>query len=190
MIAHVLERIMRSLEWPLVYKQALLKAILKDLNEETFRPISLLPCLSKVHESFIANLLKEDVRKRQILSDAQFGGRPNSSTEDVVMHTILDVSKSIDQGQHVLILYINIAKAFDRIDHSVMMEVLKDYKVPSKLTQLIDSYLKERSYFIKSAGGVFKPIKSEHGGPQVSVLLPLLWSLHINPLVDASHCSD
>ena len=70
LIAKLLAQIMKSKEWPNVYKQALIKAIPKDKNEESFRPISLLPCLSKVHESYIANLLKEEIEKRHIISNA------------------------------------------------------------------------------------------------------------------------
>ena len=186
-MAQTLGDIMESEDWPSIYKQALLKAIPKGDNECDYRPISLLPCLSKVHESYIAKLLKEDLGSRDIISDAQFGGRRNSSTEDVVSHNILDICHCLDHGEHVIVLYLDISKAFDRIYHPVLLEILRNYKFDERLIGLVDSYLKGRSYYIKSSGLVGESIEPDHGGPQGSVLLPLLWILYINPLVDTAH---
>ena len=123
-------------------------------SEINFRSISLLPCLSKVHESFIAGFLKEELEERHIISDAQFEGRKNSSTEDSLAHTLLDVSESLDNHQHVILLYLDISKAFNRIFHPVMLEILEEYKFSENVVDLIGSYLKDRSYYIKSSGNV------------------------------------
>ena len=186
-ISRILNQIVVSGVWPVVYKQALLKALPKDDSESNFRPISLLPCLSKVHESFIAGFLKRELEERHIISDAQFGGRKNSSTDDILSHTLLDVSESLDCGQHTIILYLDISKAFDRIYHPIMLEILREYKFTGSVVDFIKSYLENRSYYIRSDGAVGKSIQPQHGGPQGSVLLPLLWILYINPLVDTAH---
>ena len=94
---------------------------------ENYRPISLLPAISKVLEKIIALQLSSYFEKNKLLFDNQYGFRPKHSTEHAALELIDRITNKMDTNEIPLNIFIDLSKAFDTIDHSILLNKLKYY---------------------------------------------------------------
>lgn len=159
----------------------------KPSEMSNYRPISLLPWLSKVLERIIFNRLYDHLTKNDILAGNQYGFRPGLNTFDAMYSLMNTVLGALDCKRYVASVCLDLSRAFDCVDHTVLLAKLQYYGIRGKAFQLMKSYLTNRKQTVE-IGFDSETFKSKEevikcGIPQGSNLGPLLFICFINDLV-------
>ena len=150
------------------------------LNFLNYRPISLLSVFSKLFEKVIYTQIYTYLVKNNLIYERQFGFRSNYSTNHALLSITERIKGLVDSGNYVCGVFVDLEKAFDTVNHTILCEKLKFYGFRGKLNNLIQSYLSDRNQYV-SINGFESDIKRiSCGVPQGSSLGPLLFLLYIN----------
>ncbi len=161
----------------------LYKSKRKDLVEN-YRPVSLLPVLSKVLERIIYKRLYSFLCNRALLFESQYGFRNNHSTIDAVLELGGQILKGFEHKEYTLGVFLDLSRAFDSVPHGTLLSKLNHYGIRGKAHNWFSSYLKNRKMYVRY-DGKSKVQNLEYGVPQGSVLGPLLFILLTNDLANA-----
>lgn len=154
----------------------------KDPTEtSSYRPISLLPILSKIFEKLLLKRLLTIIEERNLIPDHQFGFRQGHGTVEQVHRVVKKIRTALECKRYCSAAFLDISQAFDRVWHLGLMYKIKK-NLPHPFSLLLDSYLTDRYFLIKygETYTTLQPILS--GVPQGSVLGPLLYLLYTSDL--------
>ena len=151
-----------------------------------YRPISVLTFFAKVFEKIVYNKLLNFISDNNILYDHQYGFRKGRSTQQAIITLVDKITKSQDIGDIVITLLIDLKKAFDTIDHQILLRKLYSYGIRGSMLKWMESYLTDRSQYVVFDGKVSQTRGIKCGVPQGSILGPLLFIISVNDICNVS----
>ena len=101
-------------------------------NISNYRPISVLPCFSKMLERIMYNRLQKYLKDQNILYDKQFGFQAGHSTEHAIVQIVDQIYKAFEENEYTLGVFIDLSKAFDTVDHSLLLRKLELYGITDR----------------------------------------------------------
>ena len=153
---------------------------------KNYRPISVLPVISKIFENAMHIQLIEYFTFHNLLANQQYGFRPNRSTELAALELMDRNINFTNQSLWPVNIYIDLSKAFDSLKYDILPSKLKFYGLQSKALQLLKSYLSDRSQYVQIDNVKSNPHSVSCGIPQGSVMGSLLFNIFINDIINAT----
>ena len=174
-------------EVPLKLKHAVVKPLLKkldlDLVMKNYRPVSNLPFLGKALEAAVIMQYEEHLKENNLADMKQSAYKKYHSTETLLLKINNDIMASLDKGEAVMLVLLDLSAAFDTIDHNIMLDRLnKKYGIEGTALKWFESYLQHRtqSVLVNDKESLRRELKC--GVPQGSKLGPVLFNAYIAPL--------
>ena len=155
---------------------------------ENYRPISLLITISKVLEKLIYKRVYSYLHQNGSIYQSQYGFHSNHSTDNAVTELIGEILNNLENKKHTLTIFLDLSKAFDTLEHDMILKKLDKYGIRSTCLEWFKSYLTDRSMSLKCRTSMSpneiksKTFEVKYGTPQGSCLGPLIFLIFCNDL--------
>ena len=148
-----------------------------------YRPVSLTSHLIKIFERVIRKHLVKHLEDNEILPDSQHGFRKNRSCLTQLIEHVDSVLKALNDGSEVDVIYLDYSKAFDKVDHNILLTKMRQYGITGPLYDWIESFLRNRKQTVVVDGEKSDFSEVESGVPQGTVLGPVFFIIYAIDLV-------
>ena len=155
-----------------------------DLNN--YRPISLLPTISKIFERVIHTQLYNHLSENELLCEQQYGFRSQHSTELAANKLVDYLTHNMDTNKIPTSIYLDLSKAFDTLSFDILLTKFEHYGITGVPLKSLTSYIKDRYQYVIYNGKTSNLLEIRTGIPQGSILGPLFFSIYINDIIKAS----
>lgn len=173
---------MKEIIYPDEFKDSSISPIHKagDIdNVENYRPVSIISAVAKIVKLLHRHLLS---KTSHLISACQHGFTAGKSTTTNLLELVDHVANNMMRGGQVDAIFFDLAKAFDKMDHNILLRKLRTIGLSSCLIKLLKSYLTNRKQFVCVYGEKSECITPNSSVPQGSIVSPLLFALFINDL--------
>ena len=187
LITHIINCTITQSKIPNEWKQAVVIPLFKDGDKNcssNYRPISILPAISKILEKVVHNQVYTHLSTYNLLSEAQFGFRKNHSTATCILRLLDTIYTGMENGMMTGVIFLDLKKAFDTVNHCILLNKLRTFGISQKTIDWFRSYLTGRFQAVKHRGVTSEYLEITCGVPQGSILGPLLFIMYINDMVE------
>lgn len=191
-ITHIVNFSLFSGVFPSLWRKAYVCPLPKVPNPSLpthFRPISILPFLSKVLEACVHKQFSNFVHRNSLISPLQSGFRPGHSTVSALLKVTGDIRAGLEDTKVTVLVLVDFSNAFNTVSHDILLSILSYVMVSPGALEWFSSYLQERQQSIHVGDSSSCWCDLETGVPQGGILSPLLFSIFINLLTSELQCA-
>lgn len=190
-LTYVINLSLRLSEVPNEFKTARVVPLYKkgDCNSEgNYRPVSILPVVSKIFERIVYNQFYSYLCENNLIYEYQSGFRSCFSTDTALTYLSDKIRFNMDQGLYTGVILLDLQKAFDTVDHVILLKKLKAIGACDSAVLWFNSYLSNRKQFVDVKGCLSEAGEVTCGVPQGSILGPLLFTIYVNDMSNSISC--
>ena len=188
-LTHIINLSLKMGEFPSQLKTSKIIPLFKSGDKclaSNYRPISLVSSLSKILEKVVHKQLTSFLDKSNLLSLSQYGFRNKSSTELAILDICSHISNNFESKLFTAGVFIDLSKAFDSLDHNILIQKMNNYGIRGTPLKWFCSYLSDRYHYVQIENKKSKVLKVVRGVPQGSILGPILFNIYINDICNCS----
>jgi hypothetical protein len=149
---------------------------------DNYRPISILPSISKIFEKAIYSQIYNHFHDNNLFMSNQYGFRKQHSTTHALLEIVEYIIKEMDKMNIPINIYMDLSKAFDTLNHDILLEKLSFYGIQDKAKALMSSYISNRKQYVEFNNTTSNLMIIKTGVPQGSILGPLLFIIYLNDI--------
>jgi len=168
-----------------MFKMAYVMPIHKDGSRqkpEQYRPVSLTSHIMKIFERVIKKEIMKHLAENELFNKGQHGFVPGRSTQTQLLSHFNDIFDTLAEGKRLDTVYLDFAKAFDKVDHEILLEKVKKHKISGKIGKWIREFLTDRKFKVVANGCMSDEGEVTSGVPQGTVLAAILFVIMISDI--------